>query len=321
MKKIQKCLKNNIKIFFYPKKGLKTRKKYSKNFSRINKGLKVSEPEKNKFLQQEEIEIINEAKKATSKEKENKAVEISEDLILVNSSKENYAEELESKYKEEIFERPESKFKLKPKSKPKASLPPIVFNAVNLNVRKRTFLEEWMLNSLAPNAEEERTILKNKGEKEFLEKDDEMNETDFKLNFNDDIHTKKFINDNIEDQQQIDIQAKDLINENIENQQEIDIQNQQQIESKGSKESGETSNNEILQNTNNQYAFSIDRFNENKCLRDLLKKRKQEKKEELSSKVKEIFRKNNVDMNIFSDQSLLNLLQKNIKKIPKSANK
>ena len=297
-------------------------------FQRINKGLKVSEPEKNKFLQQEEIEIINEAKKAKSKEKENKAVEISEDLILVNSSKENNAEELESKYKEEIFERPESKLKLKPKSKPKTSLPPIVFNAVNLSVRKRTFLEEWMLNSLAPNAEEERTILKNKGEKEFLEKDDEMNESDFRINLND-IQTKDLMNDNIENQQQIDIQTKDLINDNIENQQQIDfqtkdlindnIENHQQIDE--CKESGDTSNNETLQNTNNQYVFSIDRFNENKCLRDLLKKRKQEKKEELSSKVKEIFRKNNVDMNIFSDQSLLNLLQKNIKKIPKSANK
>ena len=260
--------------------------------------------------------------------KESKAVEISEDLIFINSSNENNAEELESKYKEEIFERPESKLKLKPKSKPKASLPPIVFNAVNLNVRKRTFLEEWMLNSLAPNAEEERTMLKNKGEQEFLEKDDEMNESDFRINLND-IQTKDLMNDNIENQQQIDIQTKDLINDNIENKQQIDfqtkdlindnIENHQQIDE--CKESGDTSNNETLQNTNNQYVFSIDRFNENKCLRDLLKKRKQEKKEELSSKVKEIFRKNNVDMNIFSDQSLLNLLQKNIKKIPKSANK
>lgn len=280
-----------------PKKRFKTKKILLTNFfkKRINKGLKVSEPEKNKFLQQEEIEIINEAKKVTSKEKENKAVEITEDFILVNSSKEKNAEELESKYREEIFEKPESKLKIKPKSKPKNSLPPIVFNAVNLSVRKRTFLEEWMLNSLAPNAEEERTILKNKGEKEFLEKDDEMNESDFKFDLND-------------------IQTKDLVNDSSGNQQQID-------ESK-ERDSDEASNKETFKNTNNnQYVFSIERFNENKCLRDLLKKRKQEKKEELSSKVKEIFRKNNVDMNIFSDQSLLNLLQKNIKKFPKSGNK
>ena len=80
-------MRNNIKIYFYPKKGLRQEKNIINSlnfFQRINKGLKVSEPEKNKFLQQEEIQIINEAKKAMSKE--SKAVEISEDLIFINSS-------------------------------------------------------------------------------------------------------------------------------------------------------------------------------------------------------------------------------------------
>jgi len=84
----------------------------------------------------------------------------------------------------------------------------------------------------------------------------------------------------------------------------------------------------IITNINNDqynekslYEFSLDRFNENKYLRDLLKKRKLERKEELSGKIKEIFMKNKAELTLFTDPTILNLLQKNLKKFPKISNK
>ena len=220
--------------------------------------------------------------------------------IIINSSKEIVLDD-EPESKIELFEKPEPKSKPKSKSNKKK---PIIFQAINFNIKnstKRTFLEDWMMNSLAPNGEDELLLMKNKRENQMILNENEGNNLD--------------INDNNNFQEEEDIKDMNIQEENEENDNNKNEGNMKQTPN-------------IITNINNDqynekslYEFSLDRFNENKYLRDLLKKRKLERKEELSGKIKEIFMKNKAELTLFTDPTILNLLQKNLKKFPKISNK
>lgn len=257
----------------------------------MNKGLKISEPENNKFLQKNEIERIQEAKSLKE------AVPGEEDFVLVNSSKENEngsvwildktenAEEsrdsiqkTKEKFRKDSFELPPSKTK----SKSSGASKTLVFEAMNFTIgtlaskSKRTFLEDWMVNSLAPEAENHSRFLE-ENKKKSLE------------NMNSTLNNKAIL---LEEGQE----TKEI---------PLDIQNKPQMK-----------NAEI--STNTEFEFDIDRFNQNRSLREILKQRKNQRRGELSNKVKEVLKQNNIDSTFFMESSLMNILQKNIAKICKS---
>ena len=71
----------------------------------------------------------------------------------------------------------------------------------------------------------------------------------------------------------------------------------------------------IDENENKSYRFEIERFIENKNLREILKSRRNAQKNEFMKKIERLVEKNNAEWDLFSDSKLLDSLMKNSKKI------